>query len=269
MENQKIKLVNKVKIPIIGLGTWNLSGDEGKAVIKTALSMGYRHIDTAELYNNETNVGDAIKDFNRKDIFLVSKVSPHHISYNGVISAFENSLSKLKTTYLDLYLIHWPTPLINWHKYLEAFKKLYDEKKIKAFGVSNFKIKHLETIIPICKEFGLPITMNQIEVNPFVYPKELLEYCKDNNIAVTAYSPLARGNIHENSLLKDLGYKYSKTPSQISLRWLIQKDLIVIPKASSKKHLKENISIFNFSLSDKDMEKIDSLGSPLVSSDAL
>ncbi len=265
MENQIIKLTNKVKIPIIGLGTWNLSGEEGKEVIKTALEMGYRHIDTAELYSNEANVGEVIKDFNRKEIFLVSKVSPHHISYKGVISAFETSLSKLKTTYLDLYLVHWPMPLINWRKYLEAFKKLYDEKKIKAFGVSNFKVKHLETIIPICKELGLPIAMNQIEVNPFVYPKELLEYCKDNNITVTAYSPLARGKVHENSLLKDLGSKYSKTPSQISLRWLIQKDLIVIPKASSKKHLKENISVFNFSLSDKDMEKIDLLGHSFIS----
>ncbi len=265
MEIQRLKLVNKVKIPIIGLGTWNLSGSESKTVIKSALKMGYRHIDTAELYNNEIEVGEAINDFDRKEIFLVSKVSPYHIDHEGVISAFKNSLSKLNTSYLDLYLIHWPPPLIDLHRYLEAFKKLYDKKKIKAFGVSNFKIKHLEKTIPICKELKLPITVNQIEVNPFIYPKELLKYCKKNNIAVTAYSPLARGRVNENSFLKELGSKYSKTPSQISLRWLIQKDFVVIPKASSEKHLKENISIFNFSLSDGDMEKMDSLGSSLIS----
>lgn len=256
---KNIKLNNSVKIPVVGLGTWKLQGDQGIQVMKSALRLGYRHFDTAEMYNTEIELGKAIKGFDRSKLFIVSKVSPWNLSHRRVISSFEGSISRMGTDYLDLYLIHWPPPFANWSKVLEAFKELYDKRKIRAFGVSNFKVKHLERIIPICKKIDLPISVNQIEFNPLVYPREVFEYCKRKGIVVTAYSPLAKGNFADSDLLNNLALKYKKSVPQIVLRWLLDCGLVVIPKSSSEAHLKENISLFDFKIDIKDARRIDSM----------
>ena len=253
-----ITLNNKVKIPEIGIGTWQLTGPVCKEAVEIALRLGYRHIDTAEHYGNEAIIGEAIKNFDRKKLFITSKVWRDHYSYNGVLEAFSNSARNLGTDYLDLYLIHWPDKNADYKQMFKAFKELYNKGKIRAFGVSNFTIKHLIDSLKLCKEFNLPLTVNQVEFHPLLYQKELLEFCKKHNIVVTAYSPLARGEILKNEVMQEIGKKYNKTPAQISLRWLLDKGIVVIPKASSEKHLAANLDI-NFELSKEDTEKIDSL----------
>ncbi len=252
----KYKLRNNYEIPAIGLGTWQLKGEKCINTIKLALEIGYRHIDTAEIYENEKEIGKAIKDFPRSEIFITSKVSGDHLKFQDVIKSCELSLKNLNTNYLDLYLIHWPNPLISLRETFKAIKKLHNEGKIISFGVSNFDIKLLKKALEIEE---IPICVNQVEFHPYFYQKELLEFCKKHNIILVAYSPLARGKINENKIIKEIAKKYGKTPAQISLRWIIQKGAIPIPKAGSKEHLKENIEVFNWEISKEDEIKIDNL----------
>jgi diketogulonate reductase-like aldo/keto reductase len=259
MEIPYLKLNNGVLMPILGLGTWDLKGERGTSSVKEAISLGYRHIDTAEFYRNEEDIGKAVKDFPRKKLFIVSKVWPLHLSYNGVHNSCNKSLAKLGTDYLDLYLIHWPKLIGGIQDSVKAFKELYVLGKIKSFGVSNYSIKNLKEILPIAERFGLKVSVNQIKYTLFHHDDELVDFCKKNDIIVTAYSPLDRGNAVDNSKLIEIAKKYNKTPSQIILRWIIQKDIVVIPKASSRVHLSENINVFDFKINDKDMEEMDKI----------
>ncbi len=261
---QKIPVINLNKnllIPIIGLGTWKLKGKVCIEIVKKALELGYKHIDTAEVYLNEEAIGDAIKKSNiqRNDLFITSKIWPENLNYYKVLASCEQSLARLGTYYLDQYLLHWPNKKLDYLNIFKAFMKLYELGKIKSFGVSNFTINHLRDAITICKKLKLPLTVNQVEFHPFLYQENLLDFCKKNKIKIVAYSPLAQGRIFENSELLELGNKYNKNPSQITLRWLVSKEIIVIPKASSEKHLRENIDIFNFELSKKNIKEIDNL----------
>lgn len=270
-KNTTIELKNNLKMPVLGLGTWNLTGEFCKKVIKTALELSYRHIDTAEIYGNEKEIGQAIKDFPREKLFIVSKVWPGSIDFsfvpqslwpvgltlNKISKSCENSLKRLGTNYIDLYLIHWPKLGMNLKKACIGFKKLYEQGKIKAFGVSNFSIKLLEKIIPISEKVGIPICVNQVEFHPFLYQKKLLDYCKSKGIVITAYTPLAKGKVKISKTLNEIAKKYNKTPIQVDLRWLIQKGTNPIPKASSVEHLKENIDIFDFNLKKEDVKRID------------
>lgn len=258
MQPSKTVLNNKTEIPSIGLGTWELNGSQCIHVVKKSLELGYRHMDTAEMYMNESEIGIAIKNFPREKLFITSKVWPEGLDYYKVLAACEQSLAKLETHYLNLYLIHWPNKVLNYEEILKAFKLLYQKGKIKAFGVSNFTINHLKDIIPICKKLNLPLTVNQVEFHPLLYQKELLEFCKKNKIIITAYSPLARGKITENEIIKEIAEKYDKTPSQISLKWLLQKEMVVIPKASSEEHLKQNLEL-DLKLNKEDVNKIDNI----------
>ncbi|MEK6831071.1 MAG: aldo/keto reductase [Nanoarchaeota archaeon] len=264
MQIKKIKLNNKTEIPSMGLGTWQLTGSQCLYAVKKALELGYRHIDTAESYSNETEIVKAIKEFFksskilREKLFITSKAWPDKLDYYGVLAACEQSLARLETHYLDLYLLHWPSRNLNYKEIFKAFKILYEKGKIKAFGVSNFTINHLKDAIPICKKLKLPLSVNQVEFHPLLYQKELLDFCNKNNIVITAYCPLARGKISENKLISELASRYKKTPEQISLKWLLEKNIVVIPKSSSEKHLKENLNL-NFSLSKEDINKIDNI----------
>lgn len=251
-----IKLNNKTNIPILGLGTWRLFGDETIDVVRKALNMGYSHIDTAEMYGNEKEIGIAIKDVERDNIFLTSKVWYDHLHYQDVISACKESLKKLGTDYLNLYLIHWPTPSIDMKETFQALKELYSQGMVKAVGVSNFTIKHLKQTLPFCQSISLPITVNQVEFHPFLYQESLLNFCREKHIHLIAHCPLARGLVNENLIINQIAEKYQKTPAQIALKWLVQQDIIEIPKASSEKHLRENMDIFDFELENSDMEKI-------------
>lgn len=260
---KKIKLNNNTEIPSIGLGTWQLNGSECIHAVKQALNLGYRHIDTAEMYLNESEIGTALKSLSdqipRDQLFITSKISPTDLDYYKVLGACEESLARLETHYLDLYLIHWPQKNMNLQEVLKAMKQLYDKGKIKAFGVSNFTIHHLKDTLKIAKELGLPIVTNQVEFHPFLYQKELLDFCNQHDITITAYSPLARGKILDDPTLNELAQKHKKTPCQICLKWMLQKNIIVIPKASRESHLKENINLNDFQLDDEDMERIDNI----------
>ena len=251
-----ITLNNKTDIPILGLGTWRLSGDETINVVKKALKIGYNHIDTAEMYGNEKEIGDAIKDVDRAKLFLTSKVWYDNLHYQDVLSVCRESLRKLGTNYLDLYLIHWPNPSIDMKETFQALKKLYSEGTIKAVGVSNFTIKNLKLALAVCQSLSLPITVNQVEFHPFLYQESLLNFCRENHISLTAYRPIAKGLVNDNLIIRQIAQKYQKSPAQITLRWLTQLDIITIPKASSEEHLTENINIFDFKLEKSDMKKM-------------
>jgi 2,5-diketo-D-gluconate reductase B len=255
MEVPKKKLSDGVEIPTIGFGTWQLEGDICYNAIKNALEVGYRHIDTAYIYHNHSKVKEAIVDFPREELFFTTKLWREHLAVDKVEFALDLCLKQLGLEYIDLFLIHWPDSSYPLH---ETVKKMYEMKekgKVRSVGVSNFTISHLQELI----DNNINVSVNQVEFHPYLYQKELLEFCNKNNIALTAYSPLARGNVARDPLLQAIGKKYSKLASQVSLRWLIQKNLIVIPKGSSKSHIKENIDIFDFVLSDDDVRIIDAI----------
>lgn len=252
----EVTLNNDVKMPIFGLGTWKLEKKEVIDPIKWALDAGYRHIDTAALYNNEKSVGKAIRESNipRDDLFITSKVWDSDQGYKSTLKACEKSLKNLDIQYLDLYLIHWPRPKRNetW----EALETLREEGKVRAIGVANFYIHHLEELMD--KSDTIP-AVNQFELNPFFYRKELIEYCQKKGIAVEAYSPLTHGKKLENNTLKQIADKYNKSSAQILIRWCLEHKFIVIPKSGSKNHIQENSDVFDFSLDGEDMKKLDNL----------
>ena len=250
-------LSNGVKIPSIGFGTYKSGDDEETAkIIKNALNLGYKMIDTASFYNNEVGIGNGIKEsgIDRKDIFIVTKLWNDDHGYDNTIEAFNKSLNNLQVDYIDLYLIHWPNKLNaeTWR----AFEYLYEVGKIKAIGVCNFKIEHLEELKKTAKIMPM---VNQVEIHPFSTKNNIINYCKDNNIKVVAWSPISRGRVLSNELMIDLSQKYKKSIVQIVLRWHMQKGVIPIPKSSNENRIKENIDIFDFEISSEDMKAIDSL----------
>ena len=256
MKNGRI-LANGISIPSIGFGTYNL-GDEGKTIdsIKYALKIGYRFIDTASFYENEEGIGKGIKEsgVKREEIFLSTKVWNNSHGYDKAIKSFEESMRKLDIDYLDLLLVHWPTELNSetWR----AFEDLYELGKIRAIGVSNFKIGHLEALKKTARIMPM---VNEIEVHPCFSQKELVNYCNNYNIQVVGWSPIMKGKLLQVPLMIDLAEKYNKSISQIALRWHIQKGIIPIPKSSHYGRITDNIDIFNFELLEEDIRKIDKL----------
>jgi 2,5-diketo-D-gluconate reductase B len=244
----KKKLKDGNEIPILGFGTWQIEKEACTEAVKNALEIGYRHIDTAYAYYNEKYIGPAIKSYKREDLFITSKLwrEFHHVK--KVETACDISLKDLGTDYLDLYLIHWPEKE-NMLDILHEMHKLKDKGKIKSMGVCNATERHLADIL----EQDLDIVVDQVEFHPFLHQKELLKYCHDRNIALTAYSPIAQGEVFHNSAIQTIAKEHGKSPAQVTLKWLLQKDIIVIPKASSKEHAKENFDIFDFTLSEKEM----------------
>ncbi len=250
-------LHNGVKMPVLGIGVWRVDdGAEVEATIRYALEAGYRSIDTAAGYNNEDGVGNAIKNTNipREEIFVTTKVWNAHQGYDSTLQAFEDSMRKLKLDYLDLYLIHWPVK----GKYKDTWKameKLYKDGRIRAIGVCNFHIHHLEDL----KESAELVPMvNQVECHPLLTQVELREYCKKNNIQFEAWSPLMQGNL-DIPILKQLAKKYKKSPAQIVLRWDLQSEIVTIPKSVHSNRIIENGNVFDFELSSEDMDAISSL----------
>lgn len=250
-------LSNGIKIPSIGFGTYKL-GDNEKAVaaLKHALEIGYRHIDTAAFYGTEEAIGIALKEsyVKREEIFLVTKLWNDCHGYENTMKAFNESIKRLGVDYLDLYLIHWPNELNpdTWR----ALEDLYTEGKVKAIGVCNFKIGHLEELKKTAKI--MPMT-NQIEIHPGCTQKDMVEYCQENNIQLVAWGPIMRGKVLTEPIMIELSKKYNKTIPQITLRWHIQNGIIPIPKSSNEDRIKENFNIYDFEISKEDMLKIDSL----------
>lgn len=251
-------LNNGVKMPWFGLGTFRAEeGDEVERAVAVALENGYRSIDTAAVYQNERGVGNAVEASNvpREDIFITSKVWNSEQGYKTTHRAFEETMEKLQLDYLDLYLIHWPKGKKSVETW-KAMEELYNSGKIKAIGVSNFLVHHLNEFLPECKVVP---TVNQVEFHPELIQPDLLQYCREKDIQLEAWSPIMKGRVMEIPLFKELADKYGKNPVQIVLRWDIQKGVVTIPKSVNPERIVTNADIFDFELSEGDILKIDNL----------
>ncbi|WP_439024498.1 glyoxal/methylglyoxal reductase [Bacillus halotolerans] len=253
-----VKLHNGVEMPWFGLGVFKVeNGSEATESVKAAIKNGYRSIDTAAVYKNEEGVGIGIKESGvaREELFITSKVWNEDQGYDTTLAAFEKSLERLQLDYLDLYLIHWPGK----DKYKDtwrALEKLYKDGKIRAIGVSNFQVHHLEELL---KDAEIKPMVNQVEFHPRLTQKELRDYCKKQGIQLEAWSPLMQGQLLDNEVLTQFAVKYNKSVAQVILRWDLQHEVVTIPKSIKEHRIIENADIFDFELSQEDMDKIDAL----------
>lgn len=255
-------LHNGVKMPWLGLGVFKVEeGQELVNAVKTAITHGYRSIDTAAIYGNEVGVGQGVQEalkiggITREDLFVTSKVWNSELGYEATIAAYEESLTKIGLDYLDLYLIHWPVA----GKYTEAWRALetlYKEGRVKAIGVSNFQIHHLEDLM---KDAEVKPMVNQVECHPRLTQKELQAFCQQHDIQLEAWSPLMQGQLLENAELQEIASKYGKSAAQIILRWDLQNGIVIIPKSTKEHRIVENASVFDFELTKEDMARINSL----------
>ena len=252
------ELHNGTKIPVLGLGVYKVEeGDEVYESVKSALEIGYRHIDTASFYQNEEGVGRAIKESGvpREEIFVTTKVWNDEQGYQQTLDAFDRSLTKLGMDYVDLYLVHWPVK----GKYKDTYRaleNLYREGKAKAIGVSNFLPHHLEDLM---NEAEIKPMVNQIELHPQLLQNETYEYCQNHNIVVEAWSPIGRGKYLDDPVLTRIAEKYGKTAAQVILRWDLEKGIVTIPKSVRAERQKENAAVFDFALTAEEVRQIDSL----------
>ncbi|MFP7470765.1 aldo/keto reductase [Niallia taxi] len=261
-----VALANGVKMPWLGLGVFQV--EDGATVVESvraAIKNGYRSIDTAAIYQNEAGVGQGIKEgielagISREDLFITSKVWNDDLGYEKTLAAFEASLEKLGLDYLDLYLIHWPKA----GKYKEAWRALetlYKNKKVKAIGVSNFQVHHLEDLM---KDAEIMPMINQVEFHPKLTQTEVRVFCQSHGIQVEAWSPLMQGQLLDHELLKSIGAKYNKSVAQVIIRWDLQNGIITIPKSIKEHRIIENADVFDFILTDKEMEQITELNENL------
>lgn len=257
---QTVTLNNNVKIPQLGFGTYQIPDNEVAAAVTKAIDVGYRSIDTAKIYENERGVGEGIAKSNvpRGELFITTKVWNSDQGYENTLKAFDESLEKLGLDYLDLYLIHWPTP--EFDDYIETYKaleKLYHDGRVKAIGVCNFNQDHLERLLDECDV--VPV-VNQIECHPYLQQDELKAFCDKHDIYIESWSPLYQGGVVlEEDKIKRIAKAYDKTPAQVVLRWHLQSNSIVIPKSVTPSRIEENFELFDFELSSDEMKKIASL----------
>lgn len=255
----KIITLQGTPVPALGFGTWQLSGKDAVKSVDFALHNGYTHIDTAQIYENEAEVGDGIKQSGvaRDKIFLTTKVWRGEFSGDTVLESVDESLRKLKTDYVDMLLVHWPFPETPVAKLVEGVMQAQDAGKAKLIGVSNFTVKQMEEALKIS---GGRVCNNQVEYHPYLSQKPVLEFVQKNNMMLTAYSPVARGKAVRDAVMKEIGLKYGKNAGQVALRWLMQQDdVAAIPKSATPDNIKSNIDIFDFQLSADEMEKIHAL----------
>lgn len=260
------ELKNQIQIPRIGYGTWQTpDGQTASDSVKAAIEAGYRHIDTAAAYHNESSIGDGIlrSGIPREQLFITSKVWNTERGYTKTMKAFQKSCQNLKTTYLDLYLIHWPAvkkQYENWEEInlstWKAMTELYKAGKIRAIGVSNFLPHHLNALM----KTEIPPMLNQIEFHPGCMQTDTVTYCTENGILIEAWSPLGTGRVLKEPRLQALAQKYHKSVAQICIRWALQHDILPLPKSVTPSRIRENSEVFDFVLSQKDMEFIDGMG---------
>jgi diketogulonate reductase-like aldo/keto reductase len=255
----EIETIQGIHIPKLGFGTWNLRGEDCRGATLSAIEIGYRHIDTAEMYQNEEYVGRALKEsgIDRTEFFITSKVYSN-LRYADVIKACDESLKKLDVDVIDLYLIHWPSSSIPIEDTMRGMNELLQTGKTRFIGVSNFSVMQFNEAQDHANS---PIFTNQIAHHPFRYQREMLEFCQKNDVMLTAYSPLAKGRVANEPSLQKIGERHGKTASQVALRWLIQQNKVVaIPKSRSAERQRENFDIFDFELSSEELSTIDGLG---------
>jgi diketogulonate reductase-like aldo/keto reductase len=253
-----ITLANGVEIPRLGLGVFQAAaGDEARRAVEQALEVGYRHIDTAKIYRNEADVGEAVRRSGvaREDVFITTKLWNSDHGYDAAQRACDASLKSLGLEYLDLYLIHWPVLGVRGESW-RGLTKLLEDKKCRAIGVSNYTVRHLKELLD-----SSPVVpaVNQVEMSPFLYQEELVRLCREKGIAIEAYSPLTKGQRLGHPAITRAASKYGRTAAQILIRWALQHDFIVIPKSSKRARILENSEVFDFEIEAADMKSLDAL----------
>lgn len=253
-----VRLSNGYEMPLFGLGVFrSKEGHEVESAVQTALEAGYRHIDTAAVYGNERGVGRAVRNsgLSRGEIFITSKIWNSDQGYETTFDAFNESIERLDTDYIDLYLIHWPMGPLSAETW-KALEEIYASGRIKAIGVSNFLIHHLEELFPVCR---IRPMVNQVEFHPYLQQPDLQAFCRAEGIVLEAWSPIMRGQVNEDPVLQALAAKYGKSPVQVTLRWELQKGVVTIPKSVHAARILSNAEVFDFEISLEDMARIDRL----------
>jgi diketogulonate reductase-like aldo/keto reductase len=252
---------NGARIPAVGLGTWQLRDDVAVRIVSEALRLGYRHVDTAAMYGNEAEVGEGIRasGVKRDEVFLTTKVWPDNIGAGNLERSVEESLKKLKFPNVDLILIHWPNGKIPLSESIAALNNAKRQGLAHHIGVSNFNVALVEEAVKLSKE---PLVTNQIELHPFIDGDKIVAACRKHGLSVTAYCPVARGNAVGDTVLERIGKAHGKSAAQVSLRYLVQQGIVVIPRTSKVEHLKDNFAIFDFELSRAEMDEVHALAHP-------
>ena len=252
---------NGANIPLVGLGTWELRGRACARVVEQALRLGYRHIDTAEMYDNERDVGEGLRasGVKRSEVFVTTKIWPNHFTPRDLERAARDCLARLRLGEVDLLLLHWPNPNVPLAETIGALCKARRDGLARHIGVSNFTVALIEQALAAATE---PLVCDQVECHPFLDQSKVLAACRSHGMALVAYSPLARGKFHRNALLNRIGATHNKTAAQICLRYLVQQDIVVIPRSSKLERLTENASLFDFTLSESEMAEIAGLAHP-------
>jgi 2,5-diketo-D-gluconate reductase B len=245
-------------IPLVGLGTWELRGRACARIVEQALRLGYRHVDTAEMYDNEREVGEGVRasGVKRRDIFVTTKIWPSRFAPRALERAARDCLARLRLSEVDLLLLHWPNPQIPLAETLGALGKVKRDGLARHIGVSNFTVALIEEALQVASE---PLVCDQIECHPFLDQSKVIAACRDRSMAVVAYSPIARGNAKNDKVLAAIGAAHKKTAAQVCLRYLVQQGIVVIPRTSKLDRLSENAAIFDFALSEEEMADIAAL----------
>lgn len=261
----KVRFNNGVEIPGLGLGVFQIPNEDTAEVVKNGIINGYRLIDTAQIYGNEVGTGIGIKEglaatnLKREELFVTSKVWNNHLTYEETITAFEETLKRLELDYLDLYLIHWPGKAA-FKESWQALEDLYTAGKIKAIGVSNFEIHHLEELLSFAK---VTPVVNQVELHPKLAQQALRDFCEKHDIKVQAWSPLMQGKLLADPVVKEIAEKHQKTPAQVILRWDIQQEILLVVKSVHEQRMQSNADVFNFELDSADMIRLNQLNEAL------
>jgi diketogulonate reductase-like aldo/keto reductase len=247
------------RIPVIGLGTWELRGRTCARLVEQALRLGYRHIDTAQVYENEREVGEGVRasGINRSDVFVTTKVWTTHFAPNDLLRSTKESLVRLRMSEVDLLLLHWPNPQVPLEETLAGLAQAKQLGLARHVGVSNFTVALIEEAVAASPE---PLVCNQVEYHPYLDQSKVLAACAENGLALVAYSPVAKGRVKNAEALNRIGDFYRKTAAQVCLRWLIQQNVVVIPRTSRVERLSENMNIFDFALTDEEMDEISAMG---------
>ncbi|WP_344454972.1 aldo/keto reductase [Actinocorallia aurantiaca] len=254
-----VRLNNDVRIPQIGFGTYQIAPEETKEAVLTALDVGYRHIDTAQMYGNERQVGEAVREsgIDRGEIFVTTKLNNSFHAYDDALKAFDRSLEAMGLEQLDLFLIHWPLPAVgDFTETWSALGEIYRSGRCRAMGVSNFNPPHLRRLM---QKSDLVPAVNQIEVHPYLVQDEVRAYDTEHGIATEPWSPIAQGLVLDDPVIKGIADRLGRTPAQVTLRWHVQRGDIVIPKSVRRSRMEENFDIFSFTLTEEDMSSISAL----------